>query len=111
MPGHASRLWKFSQRKIHFLGEFGMPGQCNALCHNICPDINLHLKLYHEWGRGGGDQGYMPTPMSLLCKSALLPDPTILSRNMDLGLGRIRMEQQRSKPGFSFLDSGFTGGN
>ena len=41
-----------------------------------CPDINLHLKLYREWGGGGGDQGYMPTPMYLLCKSAWLPDPT-----------------------------------
>ena len=71
-----------------------------------CPDINLHLKVYREWGGGGGDQGYMPTPMYLLCKSAWLPDPTILSRNKDLGLGHIRMEQQRPKPGFSFLDVG-----
>lgn len=34
-------------------------------------------------GAGGGNQGYMPTAMYLLCKSAMLPDPTILSRNMD----------------------------
>lgn len=66
-------------------------------CAIVSAPVLMYVRgciMREQRNRAGPDD--ILIPMGLICNAGMLPAPTILSRNMDLGLGCIILEQQRA---------------